>query len=110
MIIEYTGRHTTVYPKLKALTEAAMERVDRVTECTHAHVILSEDKYRTTAEVTLQCRGESIVSKCESDNDMEKALHDALAKVETQAVKHKAKMETMRARGGDVKTMESPAA
>jgi putative sigma-54 modulation protein len=108
MIIEYTGRHTTVYPKLKTQTETAMERVERVSGCTHAHVILTEDKYRTLAEVTLQCRGESIVAKCESHGDMEQALHDALAKVEQQAIKHKERMGTIRAHGGDIRTMPVP--
>jgi putative sigma-54 modulation protein len=96
MIMEYTGRHTTVTPKLKAQAEAGMERIDRVTKrCTSAHVILTEDKHRKIAEVTVQCRGESLVATCEAV-EMEAALHDALHKVELQAIRHKERSATVR--------------
>jgi len=96
MIIEYTGRHTVVTPKLKTLTEAGMVRIDRVTNrCTSAHIIFTEDKYRKIAEVSVQCRGEKLVATCES-TEMETALHDALQKVELQAVRSKERYTTVR--------------
>jgi putative sigma-54 modulation protein len=98
MVIEYTGRHTVVTAKLKELTKAGMERIDRVTNrCTSAHIILTEEKYRKIAEVSVQCRGESLVATCESA-EMETALHDALAKVEMQAIRHKERYTTVRDR------------
>jgi putative sigma-54 modulation protein len=96
MTIEYTGRHTSITAKLKAQAEAGMVRIDRVTNrCTSAHVILTEDKYRNIAEITVKCRGEELVATCEA-TEMETALHDALQKVEQQAVRHKQKFETVR--------------
>ncbi len=96
MNVEYTGRQTEVTAKLKAQAEAGLARVEKVANrCTSAHVILTEDKYRMIAEVTVQCRGEQLVAKCESTS-METALHDALQKVETQAIKHKDKFATVR--------------
>ncbi len=96
MNVEYTGRQTVVTAKLKAQSEAGLARVEKVANrCTSAHVILTEDKYRMIAEVTVQCRGEQLVAKCES-TEMETALHDALQKVEIQAVKHKDKFATVR--------------
>jgi putative sigma-54 modulation protein len=96
MVIEYTGRHTVVTAKLKAQAKAGMERIDRVTNrCTSAHIILSEDKYRKIAEVSVQCRGESLVATCESA-EMETALHDALNKVELQAIRHKERFMSVR--------------
>jgi putative sigma-54 modulation protein len=96
MIVEFTGRHTTVTVKLKTQAQAGLERIAKVTNrCTSAHVILTEDKYRRIAEVSVLCRGESIVATSES-TEMETALHDALAKVETQAIKHKEKFATVR--------------
>jgi putative sigma-54 modulation protein len=98
MIIEYTGRHTAVTPKLKTLTEAGMARIDLVTNrCTSAHVILTEDKYRQIAEVSVQCRGEKLVATCES-TEMETALRDALQKVELQAIRSKERIATVRDR------------
>jgi putative sigma-54 modulation protein len=96
MNIEYTGRHTVVTAKLKEQTEAALIHIARVTNrCTHAHIILTEDKYRQIAEVTLQCRGDVLVATCESTT-METALHDALAKIEQQAIRSKEKFATVR--------------
>ena len=47
MTIEYTGRQTSITAKLKAQSEAGMERIALVTNrCTSAHIILTEDKYR----------------------------------------------------------------
>ena len=96
MTIEYTGRHTTITPNLKMQAEAGIQRIDRVTNrCTKAHVILTEDKYRKIAEVTVQCRGDVLVATCEAAS-METALHDALDKVEQQAIKSKERYRTVR--------------
>ncbi|MGA7155642.1 MAG: HPF/RaiA family ribosome-associated protein [Acidobacteriaceae bacterium] len=96
MIIEYTGRHAAVTPKLKGIAEAGMERVALVANrCTSAHFILTEDKYRKIAEVRVQCRNESLVATCESA-EMEVALRDALQKVELQAIRHKERYATVR--------------
>ncbi len=102
MVIEYTGRHTVVTAKLKEQANAGMERIDRVTNrCTSAHIILSEDKYRKIAEVNVQCRGESLVATSEAA-EMETALHDALSKVELQAIRHKERHVTVRDHGKPV--------
>jgi putative sigma-54 modulation protein len=96
MNIEYTGRHTVVTAKLKQQAEAALVHIARITNrCTNAHIILTEDKYRQIAEVSLQCRGDVLVATAESTS-METALHDALAKVEQQAVRSKEKFATVR--------------
>jgi putative sigma-54 modulation protein len=59
MIVEFTGRHTTVNVKLQTQAKAGLERIAKVTKrCTSAHVILTEDKYRKIAEVTVQCRSD----------------------------------------------------
>lgn len=98
MIMEYTGRHTAVTPKLRAIAEAGMGRVALVANrCSSAHFILSEDKYRKIAEVRVQCRNESLVATCES-TEMETALRDALQKVELQAIRHKERYATVRDR------------
>lgn len=99
MIIEYTGRHTTITSKQKEQAQAGLDRIGKVTNrCTHAHVTLSEDKYRKMAEITMQCGGGSLVARCES-TDMEQALHDALLKLESQAVRNKEKFATVRDHG-----------
>ena len=95
MKLEYTGRGTTVTPKLKALADAELARIAQLLpRLVSAHVILTEDKYRKIAEVTLTAASESLVAVCEG-TEMPTVLHDALRKVEAQAVKHKERKLTM---------------
>jgi putative sigma-54 modulation protein len=96
MIVEYTGRKTAITSKLKQLTEEGLARIERVTNrCTSAHIILTEDKYRQIAEISVQCRNESLVASYEA-TDMEQALREALAAIEKQAVKSKERFTTVR--------------
>jgi putative sigma-54 modulation protein len=96
MNVEFTGRHTAVTANLRQQAEEALAAITRVTNrCTNAHIILTEDKYRKIAEVSLQCRGDVHVATAES-TVMETALHDALAKVEQQAIRNKERFSTVR--------------
>jgi putative sigma-54 modulation protein len=70
-------------------------------------VILTEEKYRHTAEVTVQTKFQTIVGLCESPV-METALRDALAKAEFQAIKHKDKFRTRTREPKDGKTAHEP--
>lgn len=106
MIVEYTGRKTTITSKLKQLTEEGLARVERVTNCTSAHIILTEDKYRHIAEISVQCRNESLVANCEA-TDMEQALREALAAIEKQAVKSKERFTTVRSHPKPVETISA---
>jgi len=91
MDIEYTGRQTVVGKKLKTQSEAGLARIAKLVGRTaSAHVFLTTDKYRRIAEVTLKTRKQSMVAACEAD-EMESALHDALAKLEKQAIRHNQK-------------------
>jgi putative sigma-54 modulation protein len=95
MNVEYTGRQTQITVKLKAQAEAGLARIAKVVDrSAAAHVILTEDKYRKIAEVTVRCRNGELVATCES-TEMETALHDALQKVEQQAIKNKDRFDTI---------------
>jgi len=97
MQIEFTGRHFTIYPKLHAQAQTALDRIEIIVGsiCT-AHVILTEDSFRKTAEVNLQCPlHPDLTASCEA-KEMEQALHDALDKVEKQAVKISKKANTLK--------------
>lgn len=95
MIVEYTGRGTTIYPKLKIMAESELERIERMVDTVvSAHVILTEDKYRKIAEVTLKMRDDELVATCEAD-EMQTALHDVLKKLEHQALKNKERRLTV---------------
>jgi putative sigma-54 modulation protein len=92
MQTEYTGRQMNVTQKLRAQATLGLERIERVVGRTaKAHIILTTEKYRQMAEVTVNTRKHGIVGMAES-TVMESALHDALDKAEKQALKHKEKI------------------
>ena len=96
MHIEFVGRHCDVTGKLKAEATGYLERIVLIaSQATSARVILTEDKYRRIAEVELLTPGGDLVAKCEG-TDMMQVLHDALRRVEQQAVKHNQRDQTIR--------------
>jgi putative sigma-54 modulation protein len=92
MQIEYTGRQVTVTKTHHAIGDEGIERIGKILgKITTAHIVLTAEKYRHTAEVTINTRLHSIVGLCESTS-MDTALREAIAKAETQAIRHKAKL------------------
>jgi len=82
MDVEYTGRQTTITKKLKLQAEAGLARIAKIVgNSASVHVILSTDKYRQTAEVTVQTRHHKLVARCEA-TEMVIALRDALVKIQ----------------------------
>ena len=91
MIVEYTGRQFVVTQKYKAQAAAGLRAIEKIVSgATSAKVILTVDKYRMIADVTVKQGKESMVATCESA-EMMTALRDALAKIEQQAVRQKQK-------------------
>ena len=96
MIVEYTGRGTTVTAKQKALADGELARINEMLygRAVSAHVILTEDKYRMIAEVTLKTAHDTLVASCEG-TEMLVQLHDALKKIGQQAIKNKERKITV---------------
>lgn len=89
MQIEYTGRHVQITQAIHKLSEEGLERVQKILgRVTGAHVVLSSEKYRYTAEITIKIRGAKLVSIAESTT-VDAALRMALTKAETQAKRQK---------------------
>jgi putative sigma-54 modulation protein len=110
MKVEYTGRQTTITKKLKLQAEEGLAQIVKIVgnSCS-AHVILSLDKYRHIAEVTLKCKDRSLVATCEA-TDMLVALHDAMAKIEQQVIRQKQRKTTIKRHPkGDLKEVRSKA-
>jgi putative sigma-54 modulation protein len=96
MVIEYTGRQMVVTQKYRDLAEAGLKRVKKIVgEGASAKVILTVDKHRKIADVTVSVGSQSMVSRCESA-EMTTALHDALAKLEQTAIRQKQRMSTIK--------------
>jgi putative sigma-54 modulation protein len=93
MQVEYTGRQVTIHRAFRTLAEEGVERIAKLfPRITSVHVILSAEKYRHTAEVSVKTRLQEFVGISENPN-METALREALDKAEIQAIKCKKKLE-----------------
>jgi len=96
MDVEYTGRQTIITKKLKLQVEMGLTRIAKIVgNSGNVHVILSTDKYRQIADVTVQTRHQKLVARCE-ETEMTIALRDALVKIEQQAIRHKKKYGTIK--------------
>jgi putative sigma-54 modulation protein len=93
MKVIFTGRHVEVSDSLRSF---AQERLDKMAtyldDIIDIHVILSVEKHRHQAEMTLKTRTGEFVSSAETD-DMYASLSQALDKLETQAHKHSGKLQ-----------------
>ncbi len=89
MKIEFTGRQTEVSVAVRRLAESKLQKLARLLPgVTRAHVILTADKHRRIAEVSLHSRNADLAAAAES-NDARLSLSDAIAKLERQAEKEK---------------------
>jgi putative sigma-54 modulation protein len=85
MKIEFTGRQTEISREVRRLAERKLGKVARVLPgMTRAHVILTADKHRQTAEVSVHSRNLDLTAVEESTNPrlsvsnaMEKLLRQA---------------------------------
>jgi putative sigma-54 modulation protein len=106
MQIEYTGRQFTITKPLHAIGDEGVERIGKILgRITTAKVILSAEKYRQSAEITINTRLQSIVGLSESTS-MEIALREAIAKAETQAIRYKDRLRARKRKPKEEKTAE----
>ncbi|MBZ5648414.1 MAG: ribosome-associated translation inhibitor RaiA, partial [Acidobacteriia bacterium] len=89
MNVDYTGRQYEVTPALRKQIENGLSKIEKILS-THfdTHVILSAEKHRHIAEITVSVRNHNIVGVAEA-TDMTAAVGQALDRIERQAVKYK---------------------
>ena len=94
MKVHYTGRHMELTEPLKTFTK---ERLDKMAtyldDIIDVHVILSVEKHRHEAEITLKTRASAFVASATTD-DMYGSITQAVDKLEAQALKHQGKKNT----------------
>ena len=107
MLVECTGRQVAVTKPLRTLAEEGIERIARILgKITSAHVVLTAEKHRQIAEITIKTRNCTLVALCESSGSMESALRDALVKAENQATRYKDKQRTRKRQPKQEKRLE----
>jgi putative sigma-54 modulation protein len=96
MVVEYTGRQVTITKALHALGDEGIDRISKILGKTiKAHIVLTAEKYRQIAEVTVKTRLQSIVAEAEATS-MDAALREALNRAETRAVRYKNKIRAQK--------------
>ena len=102
MNLNVSGHHLEVTPAIRGYVQEKLERVKRhFDHVIDAHVILSVDKLRQKAEVTLRLRGKDIHCACE-EQDLYAAIDLVVDKLDRQVLKYKAKLGGSRARADKV--------
>jgi putative sigma-54 modulation protein len=92
MNLNVSGHHVEVTPALRGYVQAKMEKVTRhFDHVIDAHVILTVNKLRQKAEVTLHVRGKDL--HCQSEEDDLYAAIDLMAdKLDRQVLRYKDKL------------------
>ncbi len=93
-----TGRHVEITPALRAHVEERMDHLARYSgRPADASVVLTVEKYRHQAEVTLNVDGVLIQAK-EETSEMYASIDQVIAKIERQLKKHKERQHVRRQR------------
>jgi putative sigma-54 modulation protein len=94
MQIEFTGRQTSVPAGAKATVEGRLRKLAKVLHgITHVHVVLSADKHRKIAEVTVRSPHLTLAA-AEEGGDLELAAASVMDKLVKQAQRHVGKLRT----------------
>ena len=98
MRIDFTGRQMEVSPDSRQYTEERLRKLSRVLrDRFDIHVILTAEKHRRIAEITLKIRDHTLVG-VEVTGDARSSINGALDKLERQAVRLLARRRTRKRR------------
>jgi putative sigma-54 modulation protein len=101
MRLELTGRHVTITPAIRKLVDQQLAPTRRVLNdsVVSTQVVLTREKGRFRAEVTLHARGDHFLHGNGLGRDAATALAAAVDKIDRQAGTLKGKWQTRRRRG-----------
>ena len=107
MRVLLTVRHCEMDPEDRLFAEQRLEKLGRfVRDIQEAHVIVSAEKYRHTAEITLKVRGTDLVGR-EQANGARAAVDRAIDRIEEQVRRLKDKRLERRL-GGRARAADLP--
>jgi len=94
MNVEYTGRQFEITPAVRKQVEHGLGKLEKLFGSTFdSHVILTLEKHRNIAEITIKIRNHPIVGLAQA-TEMSAAIGEALDKIDRQAVKYKSRWRT----------------
>jgi putative sigma-54 modulation protein len=93
MNVEYTGRHYEVTPAIRKDVETGLAKIRKILgDRFEAKVILTVEKHRHKAEITISPPNGSLVGLAQA-KDMAIAVSEALEHLEKQAIKYKTRWQ-----------------
>jgi len=106
MRLELTGRHVDITHALRRLLDTKLSKLERVLNhrALSAQVVLTREKHRHRADITLHARGEKFLHGVGDATNWETSITQAIGKLTQQAQRVKGKWER-RKRDGDIKGM-----
>jgi putative sigma-54 modulation protein len=115
MRLELTGRHVDITPTLRRLVEAKLAKLERLLNdsAVSAQVVLTREKHRHRADITLHARGEKFLHGVGTTSSWEESLANAIDKLCQQAQKVKGKWQERKrrdARDANIAAAEAAAA
>jgi len=101
MRLELTGRHVEITPTLRRLVDTKLAKLERMLNdsAVSAQAVLTREKYRHRAEITLHARGEKFLHGLGNASAWEPAVSQAIEKITQQAQKVKGKWQERKRRG-----------
>ena len=94
MNVEYTGRQFEVTPAIRKQVQSGLEKIQRILGDFDTHVILSAEKHRHIAEITVTVRNHAPIVGLAEATYMIAAIGSALDRIDRQAVKYKTKWKS----------------
>ncbi|HLY92831.1 MAG TPA: ribosome-associated translation inhibitor RaiA [Candidatus Angelobacter sp.] len=95
MNVEYTGRHFEITPLARKQVEGGLEKIQKILGSHfETHVVLSTEKRRHIAEITINVRNHPPIVGLSEAMDMTSAIGEALDRIERQAVKYKTRWKS----------------
>ena len=100
MNVEYTGRQYEITPQIRKEIETGLNKIKKLLgDRFEAKVILTVEKHRHQAEISITPRNGPIVSIAKA-KDMVSAVNEALDHLEKQALKYKTKWLSKKRKAG----------
>lgn len=100
MRLEIRGHHVDLTPDLRLFVESKLSKLERLLNdrAVSAQVILTLEKHRHRADITLHARGERLLHGVRDSDNWETAMTDAIAKISRQAKTLKTRLKDGRHR------------
>jgi putative sigma-54 modulation protein len=98
MRLELRGHHVDVTPGLRRFVEEKLSKLERLlnNRAVSAQAILTLEKHRHVADITLHARGERFLHGLGNSGNWESSLTQAIAKISHQAEKLKTRQKVTR--------------